>query len=133
MTVRDATQRDFASIDRIHRAMGNDYRMPDLAHPLFLVGKVAETEHGVLAACFLRLTAETYLWLDPSLTPRDKMRCMLELQPQVLSEAWQKGLDDVEARIPETTERRFQKRLTQLGWTKNRPGWAPWSVATHAR
>jgi hypothetical protein len=128
--VRDANPDDFSRIAEIHAAMGTDYHMPDLAHPLFLVRKVAETETGVSAACFLRLTAECYLWLDPNLTPRCKMDAMNQMQPEVLCAAWEKGLDDIEARIPETIERRFQRRLKQLGWEKARPGWFAWSRAT---
>jgi hypothetical protein len=128
--VRDAQNEDFPAIGRIHAGMGLDYQLPELAHPLFLVRKVAVDESRVTAACFLRLTAETYLWLDPVLQPRDKVMAMNALQPEVLRAAWAKGLDDVEARIPETVERRFEKRLKQLGWLKARPGWAPWSRAT---
>ena len=130
--IRDAQPEDFATIEHIHAAMGSDYNLPQFDHPLFIVRKVAIGENGLKAACFLRLTAETYLWLDPDLPPRDKMLTMQELQPVVLSEAWSKGLDDVEARIPETVQRRFQKRLKQLGWVPNRSGWHPWTVQTHA-
>jgi len=130
MKVRDANPEDFPTIEQIHGKMGLDYRLPNLAHPLFLVRKVAAEEDGVTAACFLRLTAETYLWLDPKLTARAKVETMNELQPAVLAAAWAQGLDDIEARIPETVERRFRKRLTQLGWSRNRPGWFAWSRAT---
>lgn len=130
--IRDANSHDFPQIARIHAAMGADYQLPELEHPLFFVRKVAVQPEGVSAACFLRLSAECYLWLDPSLSPREKMSTMLELQPVVLSEAYSKGIDDIEARLPETVHRRFQKRLTQLGWTPNRSGWHPWTVTTHA-
>jgi hypothetical protein len=131
--VRDAKPEDFAEIERIHAAMGMDYQLPDLAHPLFLVRKVTLDDNGeVIGACFLRITAETYLWMSPDIAPRCKMDVMNKMQPEVLRAAWQNGLDDIEARIPETVERRFQKRLNQLGWSKNRSGWFPWTVATHA-
>ena len=130
MTVRDANSLDFPSIVRIHAAMGSDYRLPELDHPLFIVRKVAEGPNGLSAACFLRISTECYLWLDPALNPRDKMRTMLELQPAVLSEAYLKGIDDIEARVPETLHHRFRKRLEQLGWQQARPGWSPWSRAT---
>jgi hypothetical protein len=130
LIIRDATLADFEAIAEIHRAMGMDYVLPELSHPLFLVRKVAATETGVAAACFLRLTAETYLWMDPNLHPRDKVDTMNQLQPDVLHAAWSLGLDDVEARIPTEIERRFKKRLYCLGWTPNRRGWHPWSRAT---
>jgi len=133
VTVRDVKIEDFPEIERIHAQMGMDYALPDLAHPLFLVRKVAVGERNQLAAaCFLRLTAETYLWMDQALTPRCKMDTMNQLQPEVLRAAWLNGLDDIEARIPTVIERRFQKRLRCLGWTPNREGWHPWTVQTHA-
>jgi hypothetical protein len=133
MMVRDAKPEDFAEIEQIHAAMGMDYALPELNHPLFLVRKVTIDDNGaVIGACFLRITAETYLWLKPDASPRDKVDVMNEMQPEVLRAAWQNGLDDIEARIPETVERRFQKRLNQLGWSKNRSGWSPWTVATRA-
>ncbi|HZP06798.1 MAG TPA: hypothetical protein VFB43_18000 [Terracidiphilus sp.] len=132
MIVRDATFEDSSTISEIHAAMGLDYRLPDLNSPLFFVRKVAERDGIVRGACFLRICAECYLWLAPEQTAPDKMRTMEALQPEILRAAWAKGLDDIEARIPETLERRFHKRLTQLGWTANRNGWHPWSRETYA-
>lgn len=130
--VRDAVPEDREAIAKIHAQMGLDYRLPDLEHPLFFVRKVITNDAGeVVGACFLRIQAETYLWLG-DLSPRGKLDAMLELQPAVLSEAYAKGIDDIEARLPETVERRFYKRLKQLGWVRNRPGWFPWSRTTHA-
>lgn len=130
MIVRDARPEDNAAIGAIHLSSGIDYRIPDLNSPLFFVRKVAESENVLLGACFLRIAAETYLWLEPGQSPRSKLKTMQALQPAVLANAWRLGIDDVEARIPETIETRFRKRLTQLGWTPNRNGWRPWSRET---
>lgn len=138
MIIRDAKPEDFAAIEMIHGAMQNDYLFPFAVNsegkredsPLFFVRKVAEEDGRVVGACFLRLTAETYLWLTPELDAAEKMKAMQQMQPAVLFEAYSQGIDDIEARIPETVERRFHKRLKQLGWFKARPGWFPWSRAT---
>lgn len=133
MNVRDAKPEDFQEIGRIHAQMGMDYRLPDLNQPLFFVRKVTTDESGkIIGACFLRLCAECYLWMDPNLEPRSKMAVMSTMQPEVLKAAWLNGLDDIEARIPTEIERRFQKRLRCLGWSPNREGWHPWTVQTHA-
>jgi hypothetical protein len=133
MIVRNPNTDDLEQIERIHRDMGMDYSLPQLDHPLFIVRKVTtDGEGNVLGACFLRLTAETYLWLDPKIDARQKVHVMETMQPVVISEAYNKGLDDIEARIPESIETRFRKRLERLGWTKNRSGWFPWSRQTHA-
>ena len=137
MSVRDADVNDLPAVRQIHLRMGMDYRFPEIdgetgdISPLFLVRKVKTDASGkVVAACFLKVSAETYLWLEPEISAQAKMQAMLEMQPEVLSEAYRKGLDDIEARIPETVERRFLKRLQKLGWVRNRPGWFPWSRAT---
>lgn len=129
--IRDAEDDDLSQIEAIHGRMAMDYCLPDLNSPLFLVRKIKTDDSGkVISACFLRLTAETYLWIDTDLSPRQKLEAMQELQPAVLSEAYSKGLDDIEARVPETIERRFYKRLIQLGWQKCRSGWHAWSRET---
>lgn len=133
MNVRDAKPEDFAAIEKIHARMGMDYRLPELSQPLFFVRKVAEDPSGqVIAACFLKIAAECYLWLDPDLAPGDKLESMQRLQPKVFEAAWMSGIDEIEARIPETIEQRFHKRLKQLGWTPNRDGWHPWTAQTAA-
>lgn len=130
--VRDANPTDYPAIEEIHAEMGMDYQMPNLDSPLFIVKQVYESKDGrALAACFLRLTAECYLWMDPDLSPRDKVTVMEALQPEVLRKAWLLGLDDIEARIPRDLEERFHKRLKQLGWDRDRPEWHPWSRSTH--
>ena len=133
MMVRDAQPEDFPAIEQIHAKMGMDYQLPELGQPLFFVRKVTtDTDGRVIGACFLRLAAECYLWLDPDVSPKVKLETMQEMQPEVFRAAWEQGIDDIEARIPETVERRFQKRLKQLGWLPNRSGWHPWTVQTHA-
>jgi len=131
MRVRDADETDYPVIQEIHRQMGMDYSLPDLHSPLFFIKKVVENDEGkVVGACFLRISAETYLWLSPDSKPREKVDSMLQMQPAILGAAWDNGIDLIEARIPEETERRFRKRLKQLGWTQNREGWHPWSRLT---
>jgi len=131
MSVRDSIPTDYPAIEGIHSGMGMDYRMPDLESPLFIVKKVYQDEDGrIKGACFLRLTAECYLWMSPDLSPRDKVSVMQAMQPEVLRSAWLLGLDDIEARIPRDLERRFHKRLKQLGWSQDRSDWHPWSRST---
>jgi len=92
MIIRDLQQQDTQQIAEIHGRMGMDYALPDLDSPLFLVRKVATNENGkILAACVLRIEAETYLLLDPQLSPQIKMKTMLELQPEILRGAWEQG------------------------------------------
>lgn len=128
--VRDATPEDFPEIEKIHAAMGLDYKLPELESPLFIVRKLIERDGKVIGACLLRLTAETFLLLSPELGPEEKMHAMEAMQPEVVSEAWKQGLEEIEARIPHETEEIFKKRLIQLGWTRNRDGWHPWTRET---
>jgi hypothetical protein len=128
--VRDAQETDYSRIAEIHRQSGMDYKLPDLANPLFFVRKVIQDGDN-FAACFLRLTSETFLWVPPTMQPRKKLELMENLQPEVLKAAWERGIDETEAHIPEWMERRFQKRLKQLGWSKDREDWHSWSIATH--
>lgn len=131
MFVRNSVPSDAQFIQKAHEASGIDYRLPDLESPLFFVKKTVEDDDGnVIGACYLRLTAETYLWLDPKLNPKGKVEAMSAMQPEVLTSAWSLGIDDIEARIPEGIEKIFKRRLHQLGWEKDRSGWNPWSRST---
>lgn len=112
----------------IHAAQGIDYAFPDLDSPLFFVKKVREVNGDVRAALVLKLCAETFLLLGDG-RPQDKMTAMHELQEAVLDEAYRRGLDEIHAAIPEIG---FDKRLVQLGWSRDRPGWNLWSKGTHA-
>lgn len=126
--IRDYRPEDLGAVKALHEASGIDYRMPDLASPLFLVKKVREVDGVVVGALALRIEAETYLWCSGG--PQDKMDAMLELQPAMLDEAWTKGLDNVVCWIPREVEARFEKRLKQMGWEPSRDGWHSWSRDT---
>ena len=124
--IRDYTAADRAEIRRIHYAMELDYKFPDLENPLFLVKKVAEKDGKPFGALALRICAEAMLWLDKG-HPKERYDTMKSLQDEVMAEAYLKGLSDVFADVPNI---RFDKRLKELGWEPNRPGWALWSRST---
>jgi hypothetical protein len=127
--VRDCTAEDYAGLRRIHAQQGIDYAFPDLDSPLFFVRKVLEVDGEIRAALVLKLCAETMLLLDGQQGPQQKMTAMQELQRQVISEAYSRGLDEIHASVPEIG---FDKRLTQLGWSKDRPNWNLWTRRTYA-
>lgn len=126
--VRDYRPEDFEQVKALHEASGIDYAMPDLSVPLFLVKKVVEVDGKVIAACALRIECETYLWCGGE--PDEKMAAMLEMQPEILQDAWMFGIDNLVCWIPEAVEIKFEKRLKQLGWSRDRNGWHSWSRAT---
>jgi hypothetical protein len=131
VTVRDLTAKDIPELLKLHERSGIDYKFPDLTSPLFVVKKVITDDDGnIQAACALRLAAETYLFLDQDIHPRDKIEAMATLQPEVLNDAYLMGIDDVFAAIPELIEKRFAKRLKWLGWTPGRSGWNRWTQDT---
>lgn len=124
--VRDYLPSDKAALEQIHRARGIDYIFPDLENPLFLVKKVAEIDGRVQGALVLKGCAETMLLLEKG-KPQDTFAAMRELQEVVLREAYAKGLDEIHAAVPEIG---FDKRLLQLGWEKDRPGFHLWTRST---
>jgi hypothetical protein len=130
MIVRDACSDDSPEVERIHRDMAMDYAFPDLQNPLFVVGKCVYEDGRLKGACYLRLTAECYLWLDPAATPREKVNAMNLMQPEVLASARNLGLDEINACIPAAVEKKFLKRLLLLGWDKWRDNWSGWTRST---
>jgi len=93
------------------------------------VRKVREVEGRVVAACFLRITAETFLLVQGS--PVEKGRAIEELQPEVLREAWQKGLDEIVCVIPPEISDSFAPALEKLGWERTRD-WPMYQRSTDA-
>ena len=125
--VRDYQPSDLAALKVMHAAQGLDYQFPDIDSPLFFVRKVFSDGDKIRAALVLKICAETMLLLDGQQQPQEKLTEMQILQSSVLSEAYSKGLDEIHASIPEIG---FDKRLIQLGWSKDRPGWNLWTRST---
>ncbi len=116
--IRDCRPEDFPAISELHKEQEFDYAMPDLANPLFLVKKVREVDGRVVAACVLRITAETFLFCSGS--PVEKGRSLLELQPEVLREAYEKGLSEIICAVPPPIAEEFGPVLqdSRLGWIR---------------
>src|SRR5579863_624864 len=119
--IRDYLPEDEAKIKEIHAESGLDYTMYDLNSPLCIVRKVRVEGGRVVAAMILRLTAETLLIVSGG--PVAKGRAIEELQPEVLSEAYLKGLDDVACVVPPEILDSFQPVLERKGWERDRSGW----------
>jgi hypothetical protein len=116
--IRDYFPEDFEALKKIHAAQGFDYNMPQLTSPLFLVKKVREVDGRIVGACFLRLTVETTLLVEGS--PVEKARSLLELEPEVTREAYEKGLADMVCVVPPEIAEMFAPALEKLGWSRDR-------------
>jgi hypothetical protein len=141
MRVREYTEQDFEALRAIHAAQGFDYALPDLSNPLFVTKLVlAETpssagegKYEVVGAALLRLTAETYLLLDPHAgTPRERWSWLLALHAAAERDAWQRGLEDVHAWLPPPITRKFGKRIERLGWVRD-DAWTPFCKKLEVR
>lgn len=126
MKVGELQPGDKEAIEQIHDAMGFDYKMPDLDAPQFVAKQVVKKGDRVLGAAGLRLQAEAYLWLDPSLSVGVRYKVVHALAFALAREAWRVGLDCVVAYIPPGLPATFKKLLNKLGWTPSRSGWEPW-------
>ncbi len=127
--IRDYRSGDEESIKEIHERQGFDYTVPEFSNPLFLVKKVREVNGRVVAAMGLRITAETFLLVEGS--PVEKGRAIEELQPEVLREAYEKGLCDVTCVVPPEIVDSFMPALNRMGWTMDR-NWPKFSRELNA-
>jgi hypothetical protein len=135
MQVREYQESDLAQLKSIHAAQGFDYAFPDLSNPLFVTkivltdadgnrrqdaGDANESGEKILGAALLRLTAETYLLLDPAAgTPRERWKSLLALHAATHRDAWHRGLEDVHAWLPPSIATKFGRRLQRLGWIRD--------------
>lgn len=143
--VRDYKPSDFEEIKRIHEQGGLDYKTPALnttnragetiVNPLFIVNKVLTVDDKIVAAVLWRIEAETYLLLDKEsgLDPEQNMAVLRGLQVEGLAALWKLGIDDAVCWVPQEIEKTFAKRLTQLGWKRDREGWHSWSRKTEIK
>ena len=122
--IRDFQPEDTDAIISIHKTQGLDYDLGDITNPLFLVKKVRVVDGRVVAAMCLRLTCETFLLVEGS--PETKARSIMELQPEVLREAYEKGLADVVCVVPPEISASFAPVLARMGWKRDRD-WPMWS------
>jgi hypothetical protein len=152
MLIREYRQTDLDALRAIHAAQGFDYALPDLNNPLFVTKLVfAEKtrskgndagpktttpeaqDERIIGAALLRLTAETYLLLDPRIgSPSDRWHCLLALHAATECDAWQRGLEDVHAWLPPPIARKFGKRIERLGWVRD-DAWTPYCRKLAAR
>ena len=126
--IRDYEPGDLEQIKEIHKEQGLDYSLYDLNSPLCFVKKVRVEGGRVVGAMILRLTAETVLIVSGS--PVAKGRAIEELQPEVLAEAYRKGLDDICCVVPPEILDSFQPVLDRMKWERDRAGWVMFSRAT---
>ena len=145
MHTREYKQSDLAQLKAIHASQGFDYPFPDLSNPLFVTklvltdtgdyatenrrqdaGATDNTNEKILAAAFLRLTAETYLLNDPhAVTPRSRWQSHLAHHAATQRDAWARGLEDVHAWLPPPIAQKFGRRLQRLGWIRD-DAWTPY-------
>lgn len=128
--IRDYQPEDEEQIKELHKEQGLDYSMYDLNSPLCFVKKVRVEGGRVVGAMILRLTAEAILVVSGS--PVAKGRAIEELQPEVLSEAHNKGLDDIVCVVPPEILTSFQPVLERMKWIRDREGWVMYSRDTGA-
>jgi hypothetical protein len=126
--VRDYEPADLDEIKEIHKEQGLDYSLPDLNSPLCIVKKVRVEGGRVVGMMFLRLTAEAFLVVSGS--PVAKGRAIEELQPEVLSEAFAKGLDEISCVVPPDLVDSFQPVLERFDWSRDRDGWVLYTRTT---
>ena len=116
---------DQERISQIHSRMQFDYKMPDLADPLFLVKRGFAPEGQLQMCAGVRLEGECYLWLDPAWNafPEEKMAVFRVLHDEVCAESARKGLDQLVLYMPPElyARRAFPRRLNALGWAESRP------------
>jgi len=117
--VRKAVPSDLPEMLRMYGEMGLDYDPPNLSSPLFLLKTVAENGRGrPEMAAALRVTAETFLFVNRNDPPAHAARMFMALHEETRKLAANLGLDDVHAWVPPELEQKFGYQLKRIGWKK---------------
>lgn len=126
MKIRDLDETDLDFINTTYKNSGFDYELPDINSPLFVVKKTIEDEQGnIIGSAVVKLTAEVFLFLDPTQSPKIKVDAMKELNDGISKASYELGLDQISCWIPPEIEKNFQRRLKQMDWIKS-----PWNNFT---
>jgi hypothetical protein len=127
--IRDLTQADIGRLEQIHSGAGIDYSFPCLDSPLFINRIVSASGGKIVAAGLHKVCYETFVLVDPNARPQEKWAALREVNDELSTRAYRQGLDLTHASVPPIG---FDKRLLQLGWSKDRENWALWSRETNA-
>ncbi len=121
---------DLEALRRIHASMGFAYELPDPRGRNVVARFVGVDGGEPVAAVMGRRTAEAYFLLKPGWgTPAERYRIFLELHNRACDTGRLLGLEDVNVFLPPRIERRFGKRLLDLGWQSYEDG-AEWRCYT---
>jgi hypothetical protein len=129
MKIREYNPSDIEALKKMHAGQSFDYQFPELENPLFISKLVQEDSPGeITMAALARLTCEIYLLADPAHSnPQERLRNIVALHHVAEKDLLQRGLEDAHAWLPPPIARRFGRRLTQLGWTRD-DNWTPYSI-----
>ena len=117
--IREFQPSDLETLRQIHRAQNFKYDFPDLENPNFVVRLVSAGDDGRVQMALLgHRTVEAYLLATPSADPRQRYMEFLELHNAACDAGAALGYEDAQAFLPPEIERRFGKRLAQLGWNR---------------
>jgi len=124
---------DIPQVKALHERMGIDYRFPledKDGHPILSPADFAQViEHNgvIIGASINRIVAESMMWMQPDLDPRDKWTAIRLGQQGMLKWARENGVRELIAAICSNVVTKFTKRLQMLKWESHRDGWALWS------
>ncbi|MBA0085987.1 MAG: hypothetical protein HRJ53_13395 [Acidobacteria bacterium Pan2503] len=115
--IREYKPKDLEAIVRMV-PNNSGYKMPQIEHPLMLIKKViVDDEDYPRMAGFGRLHINALMFVDHTWrTPPERLELVRRLQEATFDEGRERGLDIVTTQV----ERRWGKRLEELGWIK---GW----------
>lgn len=97
----------------LHKKMGIRYPLPDLDGPLVIITERAKNNK---AACAVKLIGETYLFVEPGASTRERVEAIQEVSDKAIEAAKIFKLEDVSAWIPPDVAPRFAHMLFDLGW-----------------
>ena len=129
--IRSYMPSDLSALQRIHDENALDFKFPNLNSGQFLVNKVLEVEGQARASYALKVTAESYLWLDRSdwTDPAGRWATVKMLDKEVTEAAADLGIDNMMLCLPPGYQR-FGKRIKSLGFVPIRKDWAVYAKET---
>jgi hypothetical protein len=131
LVIRSYTPEDFSAIQRIHEQNRLDFKFPNLNAGDFLVHKVLELDGQARTSYALRVTAETYCWLDRSnwTDAAGKWATIKALDKEATESASSLGITNMMCCVPPGYER-FGRRIKDIGYEPLRSGWRVFTKET---
>jgi hypothetical protein len=114
--VSDLKISDLVKIERIHH---NDFPLPEINDPSYIIKKTLLKDNEVVGAAFARLTSELVLIIDPKLNDFTRAKLWIETAGEMFRDLLRRNIKSTHVFVtPESDEKYVELLEKKLGFVR---------------